>query len=392
MLEMEVRFAHHQETMEICNLWNYCFDDSPDFVEWFFKVRYDPLNTLVVSKDQRICSALQILPYDMVLRGKKMATSYIVGVSTWPEDRGRGYVSELLIKSLKIMRDRGQWISILLPFNYGFYRKYGWETCYSYNQYSGNRDAFSKLIGNIEQRGEFRPISLPKDLSYLTSSYTSYVKNLNGYIIRNQSDWERILWDIKIDGGNGYIYLRDNEAAGFILLVRDKDELTIRALYSADILGYKEILEFAVNYDPASNRIVWSDRSGEGPITHMTESGLDKKEKPFVMGRIIDVQRAFENMNLAKEIDLVIEVLDPLLEWNNMKFCFTNMNDGISVFTTSNRPDFRIPISTLSQMLWGYYTAHQAIQYGLIKIYNREKIGDLDTLFPKTTSYIYEDY
>ena len=54
---MEVRFAHHQETMEICNLWNYCFDDSPDFVEWFFKVRYDPLNTLVVSKDQRICSA-----------------------------------------------------------------------------------------------------------------------------------------------------------------------------------------------------------------------------------------------------------------------------------------------------------------------------------------------
>ena len=36
---MELRLAKPQETIEIRNLWNYCFDDSPDFVEWFFNVR-----------------------------------------------------------------------------------------------------------------------------------------------------------------------------------------------------------------------------------------------------------------------------------------------------------------------------------------------------------------
>lgn len=389
---MELRLAKPQETIEIRNLWNYCFDDSPDFVEWFFNVRYEPLNTLVVAKDQRICSALQILPYDIALRDKKMATSYIVGVSTQPEDRGKGYVSELLIRSLETMRNRGQWISILLPFNYGFYRKYGWETCYCYNEYTGDRNSFSKLLGNVDLSGKILPIKLPRDLSHLTSCYTSYVKSLNGYVIRDQKDWERILWDIKIDGGNGYIYVRNDETIGSILLVKDKGELSIRALYSTDILSYKELLFFAVNYDPTINRIVWSDRRGEPPIPHMTESGIDKNEKPYVMGRIVDVQKAFDNITLAREIDLVIEVLDPLLEWNNNRFSFAYKNDGLSVLTTSNPPDFEIPISTLTQLLWGYYTPWQAMQHGLIKTFNREKIEDLDILFPKTTPYIYEDY
>ena len=67
-------------------------------------------------------------------------------------------------------------------------------------------------------------------------------KSLNGYVIRDQKDWERILWDIKIDGGNGYIYVRNDETIGSILLVKDKGELSIRALYSTDILSYKELL------------------------------------------------------------------------------------------------------------------------------------------------------
>ena len=85
----------------------------------------------------------------------------------------------------------------------------------------------------------------------------------------------------------------------------------------------------------------------------MTESGIDKEEKPYVMGRIVDVQKAFDNITLAREIDLVIEVLDPLLEWNNNRFSFAYKNDGLSVLTTSNPPDFEIPISTLTQLLWG---------------------------------------
>lgn len=321
-----------------------------------------------------------------------MPTSYLVGVSTWPEDRSRGYISRLITKSLEIMKNRGHWFSILLPFNYEFYRKYGWETCYLYNQYSGNRTDFSNLLGNIEWGGEFRPINLSKDLNKVSLCYSFYTQNLNGYVLRDQDDWDRILSDIKLDGGDGYIYERNGEMVGFIFLIENGDGVSIRSLCSRDLLGYKEMLQFAVNYSRRGDRVIWSDRGGCPTMPNMLDSGIEKREKPFVMGRIIDVREVFQNISLAKDIDLVIEVSDPFLECNNQRFHFTSKNFELFVTTTSNLPDFKIPISTLSQLLWGYYTPQQVMQYGLIEVYNSTKIEDLDILFPETTPFMYEDY
>ena len=102
---MDIRTAKPNEKNIIIDLWEYCFDDSPEFVQWFFNTRYHHDNTLVVLDKNRICSASQLLPYNISIRGKNMKTSYIVGVSTWPEDRGKGYISKLLYRSLEEMRD-----------------------------------------------------------------------------------------------------------------------------------------------------------------------------------------------------------------------------------------------------------------------------------------------
>src|SRR5690554_443969 len=199
---MEIREAKPYDKALIQDLWQYCFDDSMEFVDWFFNTRYEDDNTLVLIDNNRICSALQLLPYYISLRGKKMQTSYIVGVSTWPQDRGKGYISKLLYKSLEIMRERKQWVSILLPFNYNFYRKYGWETCYSYHQYSGHKNSFTEFLDGIEIQGKVRPISLASDFQELEKCYNLYTQKLNGYIIRGKKDWDRILADVRIDGGD----------------------------------------------------------------------------------------------------------------------------------------------------------------------------------------------
>jgi predicted acetyltransferase len=114
----------------------------------------------------------------------------------------------------------------------------------------------------------------------------------------------------------------------------------------------------------------------------------------MIVSRYSDAMRVIKDAGYTVNTTdvLAVEVLDPLLEWNNNRFSFAYKNDGLSVLTTSNPPDFEIPISTLTQLLWGYYTPWQAMQHGLIKTFNREKIEDLDILFPKTTPYIYEDY
>ena len=95
---MEIRQAKSSEKKAIIDLWEYCFDDTQEFVEWFFRDRYQDDNTLVLYNKDRVCSALQLLPYNIAIRGREMSTSFMVGVSTWPEDRGQGYISKLLQK------------------------------------------------------------------------------------------------------------------------------------------------------------------------------------------------------------------------------------------------------------------------------------------------------
>ncbi len=390
---MDVRLAMPHEQADLKDLWNYCFDDSRDFVEWFFKFRYKASNTLVLYDNDRICSALQLLPYNITLRGRKMSTSYLVGVSTWPEDRGKGYVSKLILKSLKVMREREQWVSILLPFNYNFYRRYGWETCYLYNQYQGQTAALSEYLANNRFVGNIMPILLDRDLEDLTICYSDYTRALNGYVLRNEEDWNRILTDLRIDGGEGYIYRRGNEVLGYIFLVSSKGELAIRSICSRDMMGYMDMLKFALAYSGGNKQFNWFHRLGDSPVPWITEFGIEKLEKPYVMGRIVYVTKAFEGISLGGgDANLVIQVLDPLLEWNNQRFNFVIKGNELSLLPTRKLPDFTIPISTLSQLLWGFYNPRQAIGYGLLDINNFSKIELLDLIFPETQPYIYEDY
>ena len=47
-------------------------------------------NTIVVEEDGEIVSSLQLNQYKIKLNNKVYDTSYVVGVSTFPEARGEG--------------------------------------------------------------------------------------------------------------------------------------------------------------------------------------------------------------------------------------------------------------------------------------------------------------
>ncbi|NLY60634.1 MAG: GNAT family N-acetyltransferase [Clostridiales bacterium] len=389
---MDIRTAKPNEKNIIIDLWEYCFDDSPEFVQWFFNTRYHHDNTLVVLDKNRICSTSQLLPYNISIRGKNMKTSYIVGVSTWPEDRGKGYISKLLYRSLEEMRERKQWVSILLPFNYDFYRKYCWETCYNYNLYTGSKDNFLNYLNKIEIRGNLRPVSLPEDLNVLETFYSYYTNGLNGFVVRTVDDWDRILADARIDGGNGYIYKIGNQAMGFMLLSDDQDAINIRSIYCKNIEIYLEMLKIALYFSVKNKKVILQDKLGLSFLPHIIEFDIIKQEKPFVMGRIVDVKKALENLPSRFDDELVIKVVDPFLEWNNISLYLENTENRLSVTPTHKAPDFVIHISVLSQLLWGFYTVEQAIEYKKMQTNSRYKVKALSSIFYNTIPYIYEDY
>ena len=62
-------------------LWKVCFDDSEEFVEMYFRLRYKTEVNVAIKSGDEVISALQMLPYPMTFGGETVQTSYISGFS-----------------------------------------------------------------------------------------------------------------------------------------------------------------------------------------------------------------------------------------------------------------------------------------------------------------------
>ena len=58
-------------------LWKVCFDDSEEFVEMYFRLRYKTEVNVAIKSGDEVISALQMLPYPMTFGGETVQTSYI---------------------------------------------------------------------------------------------------------------------------------------------------------------------------------------------------------------------------------------------------------------------------------------------------------------------------
>ena len=90
------RQANVEDRSQIKQLWLHCFDDTPEFVQWYFERYYQPEHTLEMVTAEQILAAAQVIPYRIQLRGTALDCGSVVGVSTAPEARNRGYARTLL--------------------------------------------------------------------------------------------------------------------------------------------------------------------------------------------------------------------------------------------------------------------------------------------------------
>ena len=122
---MKIRFAREEDKKIVKQLWSYSFQDSQSYVDYYFSDRYKASNNIVLEDNQTIVASLLINPYTLVLDGEEKKLSYIVGVSVFPEYRGKGYSSFLMKQTLSLLQERKDEMVLLMPIDTSIYRRYG---------------------------------------------------------------------------------------------------------------------------------------------------------------------------------------------------------------------------------------------------------------------------
>jgi len=386
---MLIRYAKKDEINDIKNIWNYCFNDEESFVDYYFKNKYNNNNTVVACEDNDIVSSLQLNQYKIKLDNKEYETSYVVGVSTFPQVRGRGYMKKIMEYSLNELYRKKQLVSILMPIDYRLYRKYGYEHCYDQLEYNIDIEALKnfKLIGRLYKADETH-------IDDLININNLFLNDVNGNTVRDKDYYINLFKEIESENGHIYVY-KDGSYKGYVIYFLNGDNMFVRELFYKDLDSLKSILKFIYNHNTQCEKVTISS-----PINDKIRFILDNpktvdiKVKPFMMGRVINVKEYLEGLEIKsdEEISANIYIEDKFIKENNGIFNISIKNKYIEVKKVEEKGALQLSINTFTQLAFSYINMKEAMILNDINENknNQDAIHLLEVLFDKKENYINE--
>ncbi|HBI91588.1 MAG TPA: GNAT family N-acetyltransferase [Terrisporobacter glycolicus] len=383
---MKIRFARECDQNNVMKIWNYCFNDGPKFTDYYFNNKYKNYNTIVVEEEANIVSSLQLNQYKIRLNDKEYETSYVVGVSTLPEARGRGYMKHIMNFTLNELYKKEQLVSILMPIDYRLYRKYGYEHCYDQIEYEINIED----LGGFKSSGSL--IKATSDhINEMISIERSFLENLNGKVIRDEDYYKNLFKEIESEDGHIYIH-RNEESDGYIIYFINGDNIFVRELYYKNLNALKGMLRFIYNHNTQCKKVnITSPLDDKIRFVLSNPRTVTMKLKPFMMGRVINFKKYLESLYIEgnDKLSVIISIKDNYIKENNKIFKITLENNKLIVEDGNFDYDVEFDINTISQLAFSYINAKEAYLLNNLKE-NKEIIKFLDLIFVKKENYINE--
>lgn len=350
--------------------------------------------------------------FTLDVRGDPQAVGGLSAVSTPPQNRRRGLVRRLLAESLAEYRERERWFSALWPFEYAFYRKYGWAMTSRYAETTFDPDALSFLdratsrsapASGVRPRpddaGRFRELSVD-DWRAMDAVYRA--ANDRGLTMRRTEEWwrKRVLtwWETE---PYAYGWERDGDLRGY--LVYDIDEegdadgrrMNVREACAVDHEARLELLRFCRYHDSQVDRVRLY-----GPVDATLQDlatdprAIEVAVEPGPMSRLVDVPRALAALSYPEGASgaVTIAVADDLAEWNDdtVRLC---VEDGRATCERSDEsPDVRTDVGTLSQVAVGFRSVADARLYGGLTVEEGAAGETLAALFPPEETFLREGF
>lgn len=368
---INVRYAIDKDIDDVKEIWSYCFGDTEKFMDYYFSKRYFKEHNVVVEQDGNIISSLQLGQYTINLNSNNYDTSYVVGVSTLPEARGKGFMRSMMNFTLEELYKRGEKVSILMPIDYRIYRRYGYEHCYDQIQYNIDVDD----LRSFRIKGNFHK-SNKDHVKALIDMADIFQNGLNGYTIRDNKYFENLFGEIQSEDGNFYIYENDGYK-GYLIYSFNGDTMFVRELFYKDIDSLKSMMGFIYNHNTQCKKVSISAPIGDKlKLILDNPKDVDFKFIPFMMGRVINVIKYFESIDTNKDYvgSLNIKIVDNQIKENNYVFKMNIKDGSVTVKTTEEKEDLELSINALTQIAFSYLNIEEILSLYEVDVADKRNI------------------
>ncbi len=324
-------------------LWQQTFHDDERFVELLFSHLYSDDNAVGVEQDGQLITALQMLPYRIIIGQSLLDVAYVSGAVTRPECRNQGWMSHLLARAFDVMYARHIPLSVLIPAEpwlYDYYAARGYapvflreeyrypvEHCFVSHGYYPGTPTREELFAFFQEQMLRRPICIQ----------------------HSRTDFEVVCSDVELEGG-------------VILSLADESGRLVAASWAVgrdDEAVVKELLALTADAEEAMLHEVQKNFQGK-PVLRYRQASEKSGAVRHGMLRLIDVEGVLsavaESFPLLK---VTIRVIDELLPHNHGDYC---LSGGICRRVSVAVPDYDVDVAELATLLFG--------EKGLAIVYN----------------------
>ena len=389
---MKVRYAKKNEKEIAIKFWKDSFKDSEEQIKFYFDNVYNGKNYLVLEDNSKIVSSLHENDYIFNFNNKSVNSKYIVGVSTDITMRNKGYMSKLLISMLENSKKKSMPFVFLTPINPIIYRKFGFEYFSNIEYYNFSVEELTnfKLPSNNYSYIEINEENKNLYLDALIKIYNSNMKDDFCYLERDNFYFDKILKEANSDGMKTFILYKDKKACAYIIFGLYEENIEIRECMALDCISYKEILALIYGYrDYYKNINLASPNNSNIEFLFDNQLNIEKNVKLFMMMRVLNPLAIFKNLKLENS-NIKIYIEDKILKENTGLYSLNNEISFSNILEEKTTYDLKIDMGDLVFLITGYFSIDELIKLGKIDIKNKNVIKNLNKIFSKKNSYLYE--
>jgi predicted acetyltransferase len=319
-------------------------------------------------------------------------------VATDPQEQNRGYASALVRDTLHAMRGLGVPLSVLFPFSFRYYRKFGYEL-------GGNHCHYwcrpTSIPGFVE-RSLCRPAT-EADLPELSELYERRARRSGCAMARSPRRWEQICSApqhsvlVATDGPvEGYAVLEEarDSYGGKVMKVLDLSAETSRAWRG--LLGY-------LSQSPVES-VEWLACANELASSGLLRSTAPLREgfkprgiatvRPLFQLRVVDLEGTLNTLAgafPAGPYRLAIRARDDLLTENSRPLTIQASGEEVEIRPARpSDPCLETDIRILSQIISGYMSPGEAVSQELARCSSPAALETAEMLFPAGNPFISE--
>lgn len=336
----------------------------------------------------RLLTTCTLYDFDARWRGEWTTLGGLAAVASPPEHRRQGYVRQMIRAALREYRDRGiPWVA-LWPFDHGFYRRLGWGIANTFSRYECDPDALERAAA--APAGSFEPMA-PDDWEQLRPTQLAHGERTTLSLRRSEDWWrERVFerW-----GTEPYVYAwrDDGEVRGYLVyeIETDDEERTLRVYEwsHADFEAHRQLLRFLYTHDSQVSTVRLYQPEGSALLDLVDDpEAVECTVDAGPMVRLGDVRVALSRIEYPEAVDerVILDVNDPLVEWNDARLALTVGEGQGDCSKTVTPPDAIVDVNTLSQLAAGYFEVDEARRLGSLDC-DEETADALSRLFPPET-------